>query len=117
MDKRPLTLTRLQQICQDMLETLTEVQTVVKFHALPAGQKQEVSPWKLQVSLRLDNPWQLLTELSHSAIWLLMGTSLRPHSLQQSPLAVNLQKTLQLPTSRKGNGKGKKPGTVTPKKE
>ncbi|CAL1140453.1 unnamed protein product [Cladocopium goreaui] len=106
--KKPLGLKRLHQICTDLLEALTNPQMVVKFHSLPSGAKQETSPWKLQVSLRLDHPWQLLLELCGSAIWLLMGASLKVHSLEQSPLAHNLQKAMNLHSShRKGKGKGK----------
>ena len=106
--KKPLGLKRLHQICTDLLEALTNPQMVVKFHSLPSGAKQETSPWKLQVSLRLDHPWKLLLELCGSAIWLLMGASLKVHSLEQSPLAHNLQKAMNLHSShRKGKGKGK----------
>jgi len=107
-NRKPLSLKKLHQLCTDLLEAMVDINMVTKFHALPTGDKQNVSPWKLQVSLRQDTPWMMLQELCSSAIWLLLGTSLKAHSLTQSPLAYNLQKTL-LPTRGppKGKGKGK----------
>lgn len=106
--RKPLTLKHLHQLCTDLLEALANVNLVTKFHALQTGAQKEVSTWKLQVSLRLDEPWQMLNELCSSAIWMLLGTSLRAHSLTQSPLAQQLQKTV-LPSkgAPKGKGKGK----------
>jgi hypothetical protein len=116
--KQPLSLKRIHQICTDLLEALTDHQLVVKFHALPEGQNQTVSPWRLQVSMRQDGPWQLLNSLCHSAIWLLVGTSLKSHSLLQSPLAHQLQQTLNLPSNNtKGKGKGKQQPQLEAKQE
>lgn len=106
--RKPLSLKRIHQICTDLLEALANPNLVVKFHALPAGSKQEISPWRLQVSMRQDDPWQMLQELCSSGIWLLMGTSLKCHSLDQSPLAYQLQQSLNPGKGKmKGRGKGK----------
>jgi len=111
----PLSLTRLMQICTDMVEALTDVHLVTSFHALPTT-SQEVAPWKLTLSLRIDTPWQLMQTMSHSAIWLLMGTSLKPHGQRQSPLARSLQQAMGQTKTPKGKGKGKHKG-MTPKQE
>ena len=102
----PLSLTRLMQLCADMAEALTDVNLVTSFHALPTT-SQEVAPWKLTLSLRIDTPWQLMQTMSHSAIWLLMGTSLKPHGQRQSPLAHSLQQAMGMTKAPKGKGKGK----------
>ena len=49
----------------------------------------------------------LLQTLAHSGIWLLMGTSMKPHSLRQSPLAYDLQQALGMSKPPKGKGTGK----------
>ena len=108
----PLSLTRLHQLCQDMLEALTDVNLVTAFHALPTS-NQEVAPWKLTLSLRADAPWQNMQVLSHSAIWLLMATSLKPHGQKQSPLAQSLQQAMGLTRTPKGRGKGKTKTVMT----
>jgi hypothetical protein len=111
--RKPLTLKHLHQLCTDMLEALSDVNLVRRFHALPTGPNQAVTPWKLQLSMRSDQPWQILQMLSHSAIWLMMGGSkmggsLKPHSQTQSPLAHQLQMTLGMTRgTSKGKGKGK----------
>lgn len=106
--RKPISLKRVHQLCTDILEALANTGMVVKFHALPSGTKQDVSPWRLQVSLRQDTPWQMLQELCNSGIWLLMGTSLECHSLTQSPLAHQLQQSLNPGKGMmKGRGKGK----------
>ena len=108
--KQPLTLKRLLFLCKDMLEALQDPTLVMRFHALPSTPQSAACPWKMQISLRADQPWQVLQEMSHSAIWLLVGCNLKQHSLQQSPLAFNLQRTLQLPSQTHGKGKGKSKG-------
>ena len=105
--KQPLTLKRLLFLCKDMLEALQDSTLVMKFHALPSTPTSVACPWKMQISIRADQPWQVLQEMAHSAIWLLVGCNLKQHSLQQSSLAFNLQRTLQLPSQPKGKGKSK----------
>jgi hypothetical protein len=56
---------------------------------------------------RADQPWQILQTLADSGIWLLMGTSMKPHSLRQSPLAYDLQQALGMSKPPKGKGTGK----------
>lgn len=108
--KKPLTLKRVLFLCNDMLEALQDPNIVVRFHALPSTPSSVACPWKMQVSLRADQPWQALQEMSHLAIWLLVGCNLKQHSLHQSSLAFNLQRTLQLPSHTQGKGKGKSKG-------
>eukprot|EP00435_Cladocopium_sp_Y103_P009775 s4213_g2.t1 len=76
--------------CQDLLEMVTDVNLVRRFHALPTKSKSSVSPWKLQLSVRIHNPWNLFLELPQSSVWLLLGTSLKRHANFQSPLALSL---------------------------
>jgi hypothetical protein len=116
--KRPLTLKHVHQLCNDMLEALSDINLVAKFHSLPISNNTETTTWKLQLSMRQDQPWQLMQMLSHSAIWLLMGGSLKPHSLVQSPVAHQLQHTLGMSNQGKGRGKGKtKTKSKTAKRE
>lgn len=105
--KRPLTLKHVHQLCSDMLESLSDLHLVQKFHSLPSTNNHETTTWKLQLSLRHDQPWQQMQMLSHLSIWLLMGGTLKPHSLTQSPVAHQLQSTLGLTPQGKGRGKGK----------
>ena len=102
--KAPLSLKRLSQIVQELIEMFTSETLVVAFHALPS--KGVTSPWKLQLSLRADQEYYLLKSLCHSGIWTLMSTSLKCHTLPQSALATQISDHLQL-FPKKGKGKGK----------
>jgi len=58
------------------------------------------------IELRSDRPYELMASLTHSSIWLLAGTTLKPHVPKQSSLASTLQQ--MMPTAPgKGRGKGK----------
>ena len=116
ISKRPsISLKRMHQICSDLLELLTDVEVVRRFHALPTKSKSSITPWKLQICLRNTAPWQLLLELSQSSAWMLIGTSMKRHSMFQSSLASQLQQTLGLhPQKSKGQSKGKPSGRKLP---
>ena len=79
---------------------------VQRFHALTQNEEAQIVPWKLQLNVRHDAPWDLLQELTYSAIWVLLGTNLKGHNQQMSGLAVHLQNLLR-PSQDKGKGKGK----------
>ena len=77
---------------------------VVKFQGLATSTQQPTIPWKLQLNMRMDRPYDLLHTLTHNAVWLLAGTSLKVHSTQPSQLTRQVQNMLP---QTKGRGKGK----------
>ena len=102
--KPPISLKKMVQNIQELQEMSTEVTLVQAFHALPpAG---EITPWRLQLSLRADREYWLMRALCGSSIWVLMASSLKAHSLHQSSLANQLSRSLNLRPS-KGKSKGK----------
>eukprot|EP00435_Cladocopium_sp_Y103_P026600 s344_g6.t1 len=116
--RKPLSLKKLHQLCVDILEHLREPRTVIKFHSLPRAADQAIAPWKLQISLRMDPVWMILQELSYSAIWLMLGTSLKPHGRPQNSLALSLQQAMGLQQKKpKGRGKGHTKIHKPPKEE
>ena len=120
--KTPLSLNKMHQNCTEMLDMLSDPSIIQRFHALPVKENSNVAPWRLQVSLRADRPWELLQALASSSVWTLMATSLKPHSRMQSPLALQLEQMMSLTTGKdhkKGKGKGKshRPSPQTTKKE
>ena len=120
--KTPLSLNKMHQNCTEMLDMLSDPSIIQRFHALPVKENSNVAPWRLQVSLRADRPWELLQALASSSVWTLMATSLKPHSRMQSPLALQLEQMMGLTTGKdhkKGKGKGKshRPSPQTTKKE
>ena len=48
---------------QDMFRNLTLVQ---KFHALPTNPKTSITPWRLQMSAREDQPYNFMAHLAHN---------------------------------------------------
>ena len=97
----------MHQHCTELLDMFRDPAIILRFHALPTKPESVVSPWRLQVSLRADRPWELLQALCQSSVWTLMATSLKQHSRFQSPLALKLEESLGLKTM-KGTGKGSK---------
>lgn len=65
-----------------------------------AKQDQQITPWRLQVSLHQTEAFGILTKLSGNQVWQVLGASLRAHSNQQSPAAIRLAQTC-------GKGAGK----------
>ena len=100
----PISLKKMVQNIQELQEMSTETTLVQAFHALP--QSGDITPWRLQLSLRADREYWLMRALCGSSIWVLMAASLKAHSLHQSSLANQLSKDLNLRPS-KGKSKGK----------
>ena len=105
--RTPISLQKMHQHCTELLDMFRDPSIILRFHALPTKPESAVSPWRLQVSLRADRPWELLQALCQSSVWTLMATSLKQHSRFQSPLALKLEESLGL-KSMKGTGKGSK---------
>jgi hypothetical protein len=100
----PISLKKMVQNIQELQEMSTEVTLVQAFHALPPS--GEITPWRLQLSLRADREYWLMRALCGSSIWVLMASSLKAHSLHQSSLVNQLSRSLNLRPS-KGKSKGK----------
>ena len=78
--RQPLTLKKVVENVQEMLEVITNSQIIKAFHALPPSQKGAVTPWRLQMSLRADHEYDLMRTFCGSSIWLLMAASLKAHN-------------------------------------
>jgi hypothetical protein len=103
--KLPISLKKMVENVQELIEMNTEVSLVQSFHALPTS--GDTTPWKLTISMRADREYWLLRSLCGSSIWMLMATSMKAHSQSQRNLAQQLTQTLNL-RPQKGKGKGKK---------
>ena len=103
--------------CAEAKEALTEMavlsatqRSVNRFHATRQMAEEYSSPtmsFMLDVGLRTteaNKMWKLLTELSHSAVWVMSGAYLRHARLQRDQLA---QRVAQAKGGRKGKGKSK----------
>ena len=104
LDKRPpISMKRVQQIIQHVLELLLDPDNLIKFHSLRP--QKETIPWLVQVNLRADPLWEELNNLTQNAVWQLLGCSMKRHSLQLSRPGQQLAEMTEM--SRKGVGKGK----------
>ena len=84
---------------------LTDRELVIRFHALQAPTDQKrIIPWRLQLNLRSDRPYELMYHLAHNSLWMAVGASMKQHSQSQTPLASTIQQLVGKP---KGRGKGK----------
>lgn len=104
--KKSVSMAKMLQHLEELQQDFRDPTLVLKFQGLQTSQGQKIVPWKLQLNMRTDRPYELLLELTHSSIWLLVGTSLKAHSPKPSSLAVQLRS--MMPAS-KGQGKGKHP--------
>ena len=111
--KKPVTMAKLMQHLEELLEMVRDPTAIVRFHALNPQSTQDVIVWRLQICLRRDELWDLLMQLTFNSMWALIGTTFKVHSPRPSQLAQSLQTMLHTPT-RKGTGKGKK-GAYKPK--
>ena len=103
--KTPISATKMEQHLDELLEELLDPQLVIRFHALKAPNPELASiPWRLQLNLRSDRPYELFHHLSHNGIWMLIGAKMKPHTQGQSGQATALQSMLM---GQKGQGKGK----------
>lgn len=81
---------------KQLQELLSHPSNVIRFHALMnLSQQKEVVPWRLQVCTRDNALRDLMEALMTSSIWLLIGARVRPHSMQRSKLAQDLQEFLK----------------------
>ena len=89
---------------------------IQRFHALPVKEGSLVAPWRLQLALRDNAPYELLLGLCQSQIWALIATNLKQHNLFQSHQATTLAQSAGLPqTKGHGKGKHKQKGKLAPK--
>ena len=93
-------LKRMLAYTNQLCELVEDGDTIVKFHALSKADKIPTVPWLLQISMREDGLQTLLMTLQGSTVWGLLGTSLKPHTLNQSKQGMQLKELL-------GKGKGK----------
>ena len=100
----------MSQHLEELIEMCRDPQLILRFHALKphTNQALQIIPWRLQLNLRSDRPYDLFFQLAHNAIWMIMGASMKPHTQGQTGLATALEK-LVFPTKQatKGAGKGK----------
>ena len=98
------------QHLDELLEMCLDSQLILRFHALkpPTNQSIQIIPWRLQLNLRSDRPYELFYQLANNAIWMIVGANMKPHTQGQSGLATALEKLMN-PTKplHKGKGKGK----------
>ena len=102
--RQPVPMVRVLKDLEQLLELLMDSDHVVRFHALKP--QQQVVPWLLQVHLRQDDLWRILSGWNQNSLWGMLGLSVKGHTQTLSKPAQVLQTALQ-PTSNKGNGKGK----------
>ena len=103
--KTPISAAKMGQHLEELLEMLQDPYLVIRFHSLkPHSQDLQSVPWRLQLNLRSDRPYELFLHLAHSSLWMLVGASMKPHSLGQSGLATAVQSLM----NGKGKGKGKR---------
>ena len=85
---------------------------IIRFHALRSpNEQQKIIPWRLQLNLRSDRPFELLHHLAKNSVWMAVGASMKQHTLHQTPLATTLQSMMggsKAPPKGKGRGKSNK---------
>jgi len=111
--KKAVTMPKMLEHLQELIEEFRDPTLVVRFQGLSTSHAQATVPWKLQLNLRSNRPYDLMRELTHSSVWLLAGTSLKVHSMQQSGLAKQVQQLLPLHGKSKGMGKSRTKGKKT----
>ena len=112
--KKSVQMNKMLEHLTELIEEFRDPTLVVRFQGLSTSQAQATVPWKLQLNLRSNRPYDLMRELTHSSVWLLAGTSLKVHSMQQSGLAKQVQQLLPLNHKSKGAGKSKSKGKKSP---
>ena len=73
--KAPISAKKMGQHLDELLEMFMDKELVVRFHALraPLEQQQKIVPWRLQLNLRSDRPYELLYQMAYNSIWMLVG--------------------------------------------
>lgn len=111
LDQRtPISAKKMSQHLEELIEMCRDPQLILRFHALKphTNQALQIIPWRLQLNLRSDRPYELFYQLTHNAIWMIMGASMKPHTQGQTGLAMALEKLVFPPQkAMKGAGKGK----------
>ena len=110
IDKKPaISSAKLHQNITELLEMMQDRELIIRFHALRApSDLQKIIPWRLQLNLRSDRPYELLHFLAHNSVWMTVGVSMKQHTLTQTPMATNLQAMIGgSKTQTKGKGRGK----------
>ena len=101
--QKPVTLARMIKYGEQLKDLLNDPNNTVKFTSLRPLSEDKMVPWMLQVSMRADELQSLLQTLQTSTVWTLLGMALKPHSLNMSRPAQELQTLLGM---GKGRGKG-----------
>ena len=112
--KTPVSLPKMGQHLQELQDMFRDVGLIQRFHALPVKSTSEVAPWRLQLSMRGDRPFELLQHLCHSQVWTMVGANLKLHSLTQSSQATSLADHPGLTSPGKSKGKGKQKHQLKP---
>lgn len=108
--KSPISGKKMYQHLGEMQDMCLDQTLIQRFHALkpPTNTDLMIIPWRLQLHLRSDRPYELMLQLAHNAIWMPMAAQMKPHNQAQSGLALALQKQLHPGKGKtKGTGKGK----------
>ena len=106
--QQAIPLPRMLKYLEQLQENTKDPSAVMKFHALKQPEGQTSVPWIMQVAIRHDELFMLMTTLQGSTVWGLLRSTMKPHSLTTSKQGSQLRELLG-----KGNGKHQK--TQTPK--
>eukprot|EP00435_Cladocopium_sp_Y103_P042046 s700_g11.t1 len=90
-------LQALEDSCRDptlvtSFHTMRPIPVDIK---LDDEQPVEVYPWRLQLSQREDDPWNILLQLQGNAVWNLIGLRYKTSNLKPSALATQLDQQLR----------------------
>ena len=99
--KKAVGMKQMLDMCSELIEHFRNPLLVIRFHSLQSKLDSKVTPWRLQLNMRLDGPFELLSFLCYNSVWAVLGSQLKPHLQQQSPMATALQEMMG-----KGHGKG-----------
>lgn len=115
--KTPVSAKKMDQHLEELVEMMQDRELVVRFHALraPDLKAEQVVPWRLQINMRSDRAYDLLYQLAHNSIWMVVGATMKQHTLHQTPMATALQSMMGQPKG-KGKGKQKAPKKAIPTK-
>lgn len=100
--KTALKFDNVKQLIDELVESATQEDLVLQFHSM-RGDKlstHQIIPWRLQISLRQQDPFLNLCKLCQNQVWQTACASLKLHSQKASPAAIHLQQLT-------GKGRGK----------
>ena len=104
--KKAISMKKMVEDVTELVEMARSPTLITRFHALPQKEEAAIVPWKLQMNMRDDPPWDLMLSLCQNSVWTLLGTNLKCHSQSMSGLAVHLQNLIR-PSQTQGKGKDK----------